>query len=95
MHFLRTALVSTLFGVSMVSFAAMPDADPAAREQRMQEALDHFHAKQAMTQDSPTQAKPMHHAKHRRHAMKHAQPKAQDDMTKPSDTTTKPGEQKQ
>src|SRR2546430_1878481 len=46
MQLLRTALVSALVGVSMSSFAAMPNADPDAREARMQEALQHYYAKQ-------------------------------------------------
>ena len=84
MQFLRTALVSALVGVSMSSFAAMPntaDSNPDAREARMQEALQHYYAKQeAMNQGSTGQAKPMHHAKHRHHhTMKKGETKAQDD----------------
>jgi hypothetical protein len=87
MSFLRTALVSTLLGVSTASFAAMPDADPAAREARMQEALDHYYAKQAqMTQETP-KAKPTHHAKHHRHAKKSSKAMTQDDKAKAKDQT--------
>jgi phage I-like protein len=91
MQFLRTALVSALVGVSMASFAAVsntPAADPDAREARMQEALQHYYAKQeTMNQGGTGHAKAMHHAKHRHHhAMKHGDTKPQDDS---SATTSK------
>ena len=91
MQFLRTALVSALLGVSMASFAAVsntPASDPDAREARMQEALQHYYAKQeTMNQGSTTPAKSMHHAKHHRHAAKHSGTKAPDATKAPDDTT--------
>jgi hypothetical protein len=92
MQFLRTALVCALVGVSMSSFAAVSttaSSDPDAREARMQEALQHYYAKQeTMSQGSTGQAKAMHHAKHRHHAMKHSAKKAQgDSATKDKDKT--------
>ncbi|HMC16700.1 MAG TPA: hypothetical protein VKI18_13775 [Albitalea sp.] len=83
MQLLRTTLVSALLGVSMSSFAAVSDtaaSDPDAREARMQEALQHYYAKQeTMNQGSTAPAKSMHHAKHHRHAMKHTTKKSQDE----------------
>ena len=92
MQFLRTALVSALLGVSMSSFAAVSDtaaADPDAREARMQEALQHYYAKQEAMNQGTTTPKSMHHAKHHRHAMKHTTKKAQDESatTKDKDKT--------
>jgi hypothetical protein len=97
MSLLRTALVSTLFGVSMSSFAAMPPSDSAAaRDARMEEALQHFHAQQdkmsttsETTTTTTTMHKSTHHAKHHRHAMKHS------DKMKSADDKAKPAEQKQ
>jgi hypothetical protein len=89
MSLLRTALVSTLLGMSTASFAAMPqpNPDPAAREARMQEALDHYYAKQAqMAQETP-KAKPTRQAKHHRHAKKSSKAMPQDDNTKAKDQT--------
>jgi hypothetical protein len=73
----------------MSSFAAMPNPDPAAREARMQEALDHYYAKQGQTAEATTPQATTHHAKHhRRHAMKQAKRAAsQDDNAKSKDQT--------
>lgn len=58
MHFLRTTLAAALVGVSLSSFAAMPPADsPAAREARMQEALENFRAKQQGLASDTTSSK--------------------------------------
>ena len=87
MSLLRTALVSTLLGISTASFAAMPNPDPAAREARMQEALDHYYAKQGQAAPETPKAKPTHHAKHHRHTMKSAKAAPQDDKAKAKDQT--------
>jgi hypothetical protein len=58
MHFLRTTLAAALVGVSLSSFAAMPPADTAAaREARMQEALENFRAKQQAVAGNTTPSK--------------------------------------
>ena len=86
MTLLRTVLVSAVLGTSLSSFAAMPDPDPAGREARMEEALQHFHAKQdTVTQDTP-QAQTGHHAKHHRHA-KPSSMKPKNDASKAKDQT--------
>jgi hypothetical protein len=89
MYLFRTALASALLGAfAMSSFAAMPNPDPAAREARMEEALQHYRAKQeAMARDS-TQTKVSDHKKHRRHHHAAKQRAAkQDDNAKAKDQT--------
>ena len=90
MYMFRTALASALLGAfAMSSFAAMPNPDPAAREARMEEALQHYRAKQeSMAQDS-TQTKASDHKKHRRHHRHMAKQRAakQDDNAKAKDQT--------
>ncbi len=90
MTFLRTTLVSALLGFTTASFAAMPapNPDPAAREARMQEALEPFEAKQAAKTDQGM-IQPAKHAKHHRHhAVKQAKSKTpQDDNAKAKDQT--------
>ena len=90
MTFLRTTLVSALLGFTTASFAAVstPNDDPAAREARMQEALQHYEAKQAAT-NNQGMTEPAKHAKHHRHhMMKHGKSKtSQDDNAKAKDQT--------
>jgi hypothetical protein len=91
MTFLRTTLVSALLGFATASFAAVstptPNDDPAAREARMQEALQHYEAKQAAMNDQGM-TKPTKHAKHHRKGMKHDKSKtSQDDNAKAKDQT--------
>ena len=53
----------------------------------MQEALDHYYAKQAqMAQETP-KAKPTRQAKHHRHAKKSSKAMPQDDKAKAKDQT--------
>ncbi|GEM_PF-3621962 len=81
MTILRTTLVATLLGVSLSSFAAMP-SDPADREARMEEALQHYRAKALdNTVAANTSVAHVKHAK-RHHHMKNK-------MTQKADETAK------